>query len=293
MPQNILVTGTSSGLGRRTAEVLAERGHTVVATMRDPQGKDAGAAETLIKTGEESSGRILVVPMDVRSDESVEAGVAAAIEQAGVLDAVVNNAAYAITGIGESVTSGQLADVLDTNVVGPQRVTRAVLPHLRARRSGLLVFLSSGAGRLTVPGMGAYSATKFAVEGLAQGYRYELRPLGVDVSIVQRGAFPSNLAASQVMGADESRLPDYAEVLELAGTFMQRVGAIFASPGPPDPREVADAIADLVETPVGQRPERVSVDRFMLGKTVEAINDGAKAPTDALLRDLGLAAILD
>ncbi|MEV5387257.1 SDR family oxidoreductase [Streptomyces sp. NPDC052721] len=292
MPQTVLVTGTSSGLGRRTAEVLAERGHTVVATMRAPQGKDRAAAETLIKTGDGSPGRILVVEMDVRDDESVDAGVAAAIERAGGLDAVVNNAAYAITGIGESVTSSQLLDVLDTNLVGPQRVTRAVLPHLRPRRSGLLVFLSSGAGRLTVPGMGAYSASKSGLEALAQAYRYELRPLGIDVSIVQPGAFPSNLAASQVAGADENRLADYAEVLQLAGAFMQQIGAIFAGPQPPDPREVADAVADLVDTPSGQRPERVSVDRFMLGRAVTAINAGTKAPTDALLRELDLGAVV-
>jgi NAD(P)-dependent dehydrogenase (short-subunit alcohol dehydrogenase family) len=292
MSRTILVTGTSSGLGRRTAEVLADRGHTVVATMRDPDGKDRAAADSLVKYGEDTTGRILVIQMDVRSDNSVDTGVATAIEQAGPLDGVVNNAAYAIAGIGESVTSHQLQDVLDTNVVGPQRVTRAVLPHLRQRRAGLLVFLSSGAGRFTVPGMGAYSASKFALEGLAQAYRYELRPLGIDVSIIQPGVFPTNLPASQVLGADASRLGDYTDVSALTGTFTQNVGAIFGSPQPPDPREVADAIADLVEAPAGQRPERVSVDRFMLGEAVEAINSGAKEPTDRLLASLGLGAVL-
>ncbi|MGK5440546.1 SDR family oxidoreductase [Micromonospora sp. URMC 105] len=292
MPQTILVTGTSSGLGRRTAEVLAARGHTVIGTMRDPQGKDQAQADSLIRYGAGTAGRILVVPMDVRSDESVDAGVAAAVEQAGRLDGVVNNAAYAITGVGESVTSQQLQDVLDTNVVGPQRVTRAVLPQLRQRRAGLLVFVSSGAGRLTLPGMGAYSASKFGLEALAQAYRYELRPLGIDVSIIQPGAFPTNLATSQVLGADESRVGDYADVLALTGAFMQNVGAIFASPQPPDPREVADTIADLVDAPAGKRPERVSVDRFMLGEAVEAINAGTKEPTDRLLSSLGLGAVL-
>jgi NAD(P)-dependent dehydrogenase (short-subunit alcohol dehydrogenase family) len=292
MPQTVLVTGTSTGLGRRTAEVLAERGHTVAATMRAPQGKDRDAARTLITTGGASPGRILVVPMDIRDDESVNAGVAAAVEQAGGLDAVVNNAAYGITGIGESVTSGQLTDVLDTNLVGQQRVTRAALPHLRQRRSGLLVFVTSAAGRVTVPCMGAYSASKFGLEGLAQAYRYELRPLGIDVSIVEPGGFATNITASQVTGADESRLPDYAEVLELIDPFLRKIGEVLADPEPPDPREVADAIADLLDTPGGQRPERVTVDRFMIGRAVAAINESTKAPTEALLRELCFGTLL-
>jgi NAD(P)-dependent dehydrogenase (short-subunit alcohol dehydrogenase family) len=97
------------------------------------------------------------------------------------------------------VTHLSLRDVLESNLVGPHRVTRAVLPH---RGSVLLVFVSSGAGRLTVPGMGVYSASKFGVEALAQAYRYELRSLGIDVTIVQPGAFPSNVSTSQRLGAD-------------------------------------------------------------------------------------------
>ncbi|WP_432510063.1 SDR family oxidoreductase [Kineococcus sp. SYSU DK001] len=287
MSRTVLVTGTSSGLGRATALALAERGHTVVATLRDPHGKDRTAAEELTAT---TPSRVVVVGLDVRSDASVTAGVEAALDRVGHLDALVNNAAYALTGVGESVTSTQLQDLLDTNVVGPQRVARAVLPHLRARRSGLLVFLSSGAGRLALPTMGAYSASKFAVEALAQAYRYELRPLGIDVSIVQPGAFPTNLAASQVQGADTAVLPDYGAALDMAQAVVRGIGSAFTAPQPPDPREVADAIAGLVEAPAGQRPERLSVDRFRLGEAVEAVNAGAKGPTDRLLADLGLQA---
>ncbi|MEG8279876.1 SDR family oxidoreductase [Streptomyces sp. AHA2] len=292
MPQTVLITGTSSGLGRRTAEVLAEQGHTVVATMRDPEGRNRAAAEALVKEAQGAPGRIRVVPMDITSDASVESAVDAAVEQTGHLDAVVNNAGYAVTGIGESVTSDQFLDVLDTNLVGSHRVARAVLPHLRARRSGLLVFVSSGAGRITAPGMGVYSASKFGVEALAQAYRYELRTLGIDVAVVQPGAFPSNLATSQVVGADTSRLGDYAEVLGLTQGFMQGVAAAFSSPQPPDPREVADAVVALLETPAGQRPDRVSVDRFFLGETVEAINAGIRRPTDHLLASMGMSAVL-
>ncbi|MCW3820809.1 SDR family oxidoreductase [Micromonospora sp. DR5-3] len=293
MSSTILITGTSSGLGRRTAEVLAARGHTVVATMREPDGKDRPAAESLVKTAADLPGSIHVVPMDVTSDASVEHGVQLAIGQVGALDVVVNNAGYAVTGIGETVTSQQFHDVLDANLVGSHRVARAVLPHLRARRRGLLVFVSSGSGRLTVPGMGVYSATKFGVEALAQAYRYELRSLGIDVTIVQPGAYPTNLAAAQRLGADDSRLADYAEVMQLTQTFMQNVGAAFASPQPPDPREVADAIASLVESASGTRPDRISVDRFVLGTAVEAINAATRTATDDLLTQLGLGAVTD
>jgi len=292
MSATVLITGAATGLGRRTAEVLADRGHTVIATMRDPDGKDQKAAQSLVGGSYGNGGRIVVVPMDVTLDESVERGVAAALEQASSLDAVINNAGYALTGVGESVTSSQLLDLLNTNLVGSQRVARAALPHMRARRSGLLVFLSSGAGRVTVPGMGSYSASKFGVEALAQAYRYELRHLGIDVTIVEPGAFPSNLAASQRFGADETRVADYAPVLELADHFMQGVGEAFASPEPPDPREVADAIVALVEAPAGSRPARVAVDRFALGKAVEAINAGTGEATDELLRSFGLGAVV-
>jgi NAD(P)-dependent dehydrogenase (short-subunit alcohol dehydrogenase family) len=289
---NVLVTGTGSGLGRRTAEVLAERGHTVVATLRDPDGKDSTAAETLVKSAAETTGEITVVPMDVTSDASVEAGVALALERVGHLDAVVNNAGYSIGGIAETITSEQLLAALDANTVGAHRVTRAVLPNLRANHSGLVVFISSAAGRLTGPGMGAYSATKFAIEGLAQAYRYELRLLGIDVSIVQPGMFPTNLGASARFGEATDRATDYAEVGPLAQRFMQGLGAAMASPQPPDPREVAEAIATLVEAPAGTRPDHVSVDRFALGEAAEAINAGAKGPQDKLLTDLGLGPVV-
>jgi len=289
---NVLVTGTSSGLGRRTAEVLAERGHRVVATMREPEGKDAEAAETLAKSAADTEGQIVVVPMDVTSDTSVERGVALALERVGRLDAVVNNAGYAIGGITETITSEQLLAALNTNTVGPHRVARAVLPHLRGNHAGLLVFVSSGASRVVGPAMAAYSATKAAVEALALGYRYELRPLGIDVAIVQPGTFPTNLGDSHRVGQDTDRQADYTEAMQLAGSFMQNIGSVFSAPEPPDPREVADAVVALIEAPVGTRPERVSVDRFALGQAVEAINAAAKVPQDRLLADFGLGAIV-
>ena len=253
--QNVLLTGTSTGFGRLTALSLARRGHRVFATMRDPDGKNRERAAALRATP-----GIEVLALDVTDDASVDAAVATALRAAGHLDAVVNNAAYATVGLSETITPAQVLRMFDTNVVGIQRVNRAVLPAMRERRSGLLVHVSSAVGRIVLPVIGPYAATKFAVEALADGYRYELKACGVEVAVVQPGAYPTELGSSDPAGDDQARAAGYGPLAGALQGFIARTQAARTRPDAPDPQQVADALVALIESPAGQRPARVYVD---------------------------------
>ena len=284
---HILVTGTNSGFGRLTTLALARKGHTVFATMREPAGKNRAAADELHRLAETEKLAIHILDLDVTNDASVEKAVASALATAGHLDAVINNAGYGVNGLAETATPEQYLRQLDTNVVGPQRVNRAVLPSMRARRAGLIVQVSSGLGRILLPFVGIYASTKWAIEALAETYRAELKPTGVEVSIVQPGAFPTSFNQQAIMGADGERAAGYgplADGMAQMGAFLEQ---LFASPNGPDPQEVADAIVALVESPAGSRPPRVVVDRFN-GDGPRALNDAHAQVQKALLAGMGL-----
>jgi NAD(P)-dependent dehydrogenase (short-subunit alcohol dehydrogenase family) len=292
MPTNILVTGSSNGFGRLTTLALARRGHTVVATMRDTMTRNRTAADELRRIAEAERIAIHVIELDVTSDTSVRDGIAAALAKVGHLDAVINNAGYGMLGLAETVTAEQLSRMLDTNVVGIQRVNRAALPAMRARGSGLLVHLSSGLGRVLFPLVGPYAATKFAVEALAEAYRYELKPTGIDVSIVQPGAFPTNFGPACAIGEDPTRAKGYGPLEHALDGFGDHLKQLFSAPNPPDPQEVVDAIVALVETPAGKRPARVVVDRFS-GQGASALNDAHASVQREVLGGMGMGGLAD
>jgi NAD(P)-dependent dehydrogenase (short-subunit alcohol dehydrogenase family) len=290
---NILVTGSNSGFGRLTALALARRNHTVFATMRAPGGKNRGAADELRRIAETEKLALHVIELDVTDDASVARGIDAALAAAGgAIDVVVNNAGYGTGGLNETITPAQLLGVLDTNVVGIQRVNRAVLPSMRAKRAGLLVHVSSGLGRVLFPFVGAYAASKWAVEALAETYRYELKPTGVEVSIVQPGAFPTNFGPAMQVGADQARASGYGPLEHGLAAFGKQLETMFAVPNPPDPQEVADAIVDLVESPAGKRPARVVVDRFN-GQGAVALNQAHTEVQRAVLGAMGMPMLAD
>lgn len=267
MSQNIIVTGTNSGFGRLIAQTLASKGHQVFATMRDVAGRNAAVAAELTAAGE---GRIHVVEMSPGNDSSVEQAVAAVLAQAGHIDVLVNNAGFATAGLAETLTSEQLLEQFNINVVGPHRTMRAVVPSMRARGKGLIIQISSGLGRIVFPLMGTYCSSKFALEALSESYRYELKPVGVEVSILQPGAFPTELAQHMMAGAEQERAQGYGPL----ANGLQMMGANFAAmfaTNPPSPQLVADGVLSLVETPAGTRPARLVVDPIS-GTVVGALN---------------------
>jgi NADP-dependent 3-hydroxy acid dehydrogenase YdfG len=287
MPQIVLITGTSTGFGNLTALSLASRGHRVFATMRDPEGKNREHAARL-----RAVQGIEVLALDVTNEPSVDAAVAAALQSAGHLDAVVNNAGLATIGLAETITPAQLLRLFDTNVVGVQRVNRAVLPSMRARKSGLLVHVSSGLGRIVIPIVGLYGSTKFALEALSDTYRYDLKGCGIDVTVVQPGAFPTELGSVDPNGADQGRAQGYGPLAGALEGFHQRIKSMKASPSPANPQQVADAIVKLIETPAGERPARVSVDA-MNGPFVPRLNEAHAQVQRELLQMMGMGALTD
>jgi NAD(P)-dependent dehydrogenase (short-subunit alcohol dehydrogenase family) len=289
---NVLVTGSSSGFGFVTALTLARRGHTVFATLRDSRGKNRGPADELRRAAAAEALSLQVLDLDVTSDASVDSAVAAAVAAAGTLDAVVNNAGYTVAGLVETATAQQVLDELNTNVVGMQRLNRAALPLMRARGQGLIIHVSSVFGRTVMPFLGVYVASKWAVEALAECYRYELKPSGVDVAIVQPGAFPTRLVEKRQEGADVARAAGYGALANGAAMLSEGMNELFTVADPPDAQEVADAIVALVEAPAGQRPARVVVDRFG-GEPVRALNEAHAQVQKGLLTSIGMPFLVE
>jgi NAD(P)-dependent dehydrogenase (short-subunit alcohol dehydrogenase family) len=255
MPLTILVTGSNGGLGRLMSETLARGGHRVFASMRDVDGRNAPAATELADLAHREELPLSVLELDVRDDDSAAAAVESAIAIAGRVDVLVNNAGTSYVGLLETLTPEQARDLFETNVFSMLRMNRAVLPHMRERGSGLLVHISSGLGRIVLPFQGLYTATKCAVEAIAETYRYELACVGVDSIIVEPGLYATrfyeNAAANRP--ADAQRAPEYGPLYVLSQDMASR------RPTPGDPQEVADAIAELVELPAGARPLRTTV----------------------------------
>ncbi len=195
--RSILITGCSSGIGRATAVAFARKGWRVFATMRDPSRAPQLAQEAA------AQGWALTTPaLDVNSDASVDSTVASVLtETGGRLDALVNNAGYYCWGPVEETSPDELRAQLETNVVGVLRVTRAALPAMRARGDGIVVNISSVSGRVVLPAVGPYHASKWALEALCESLRYELIPFGVRVVLIEPGPFATDLHAKEVRSA--------------------------------------------------------------------------------------------
>jgi NADP-dependent 3-hydroxy acid dehydrogenase YdfG len=253
MSKTILITGTSSGFGRDTAETLRRAGHTVYASMRDAQGKNREAAEALEKLG------IKTVELDVSDDASVVAGVGSVLAEAGEIDVLVNNAGFASAGVTEAFTAEQAKAIFDTNVIGLLRVTRAVLPSMRWQHDGLIINIGSVLGRVTFPFLGIYGASKFAVEALTDSLRYEVSQLGVEVVEVQPSAYPTNFLANVQTPAGTEVTKSYGEVGEIPDALVKSLTSTFEGKDAPNPHDVAEVIAKLVGQSKGSRAARTVV----------------------------------
>jgi NAD(P)-dependent dehydrogenase (short-subunit alcohol dehydrogenase family) len=204
-PRSILITGSSSGIGQALARRFAERGWRVFATMRRPEGQ---GGQVLRDEAAARGWRLTTPALDVTRDDSVAAAVDAALaETGGRLDVLINNAGYYAFGSLEETTPDELRAQLETNVVGVQRVTRAVLPAMRARRAGTIVTLGSISGLVAVPMAGPYHASKWALEGMIEALRLELLPFGIRVVLIEPGPYVSDLHAKEIQ-AQASRRED-------------------------------------------------------------------------------------
>ena len=255
----VLITGASSGFGRDAAERLARRGHRVFATMRQTQTRNAENRKALENLAIAEKLNLEVLELDVTDQVSVQTAVAKALERAGQLDVVINNAGFAAIGVTEAYTSEQFQRVFDVNVHGVVRVNRAVLPAMRQRRSGLLIHVSSGAGRVTVPAMAAYCASKYALEAIADAYRFELAPFGIESVLVEPGIYKTRIFDRLLEPEDKERLAEYGKDGEYADRVLGVFKAAISAPDAPGSEEVAEMFVRLVEMTPGARPFRTVV----------------------------------
>lgn len=289
----VLITGASSGFGKMIAEALARSGHTVYATMRDTTGRNAPQVQAYTELAQTAGVDLRPLEMDVQDEASVATAVDRVMSDGAGVDVVVHNAGHMVYGPAEAFTPDQLATLYDVNVVGTQRVNRAVLPHMRRRREGLLVWVSSSscAGG-TPPYLAPYFAAKNAMDALAVSYARELSLWGIETSIIVPGAFTSgtNHFAHAGTPGDDAVVAEY-EAGPYAG-FGVRVQEAFNSiiPADADPGAVAEAVAEVVAAPFGSRPFRVHIDPSQDGADVGfAVLDRLKAE---MLHRVGLAQLL-
>ncbi len=242
------VTGTSTGFGYLIAQGLRADGFAVYATMRQTADRNKAPREALEREG------IVVLDVDVTDQVSVDAAAHVALAHAGRIDLVVNNAGTAHMGVTEAFTPESIERQFATNVVGPARVARAFLPAMREAGEGLVVFVSSVVGRFVLPFTGVYAGSKFAIEAYAESLSFEVRPSGVEISIVEPGAYATNIFNAIVLPDDTERIAGYGATNDYFTAMGEAMGA---SSG--DPVEVATAIRALAQALKGTRPLRVVV----------------------------------
>jgi short-subunit dehydrogenase len=230
------ITGSSRGLGLEIARAALENGHQVVATARD---------KAAVTRALGSSERLLAVSLDMTDAGRAATAVEEATAAFGRIDVLVNNSGFGLLGAVEEISDAEAREVFDVNVFGLLGVTRAVLPGMRARRSGRIINIGSIGGFVTIPSSGIYGATKFAVEGITEALSAELAGTGVTATVVEPGAFRTDfLAPSSIRFVDPS-IDDYAD------TAHAMRGRLQAANGhqPGDPRKAAAAILEVAGTP--------------------------------------------
>lgn len=255
--RSILITGTSSGFGRLTALHLARLGATVIASMRNLDGGARPEARDLLQIAEEENLSLSVVEIDVTDDEQVASGVAQAEDIAGgALDILVNNAGIGMGGPVEINDMEATQRIFDTNLFGYLRMARAVLPKMRAAGEGLVFNVSSQLGRIVIPNIGMYCATKFGVEAMFESLAYELAPFGVEVTIIQPGGYPTKIweKSAQYMNPLMARVSD--ERKEAYTAHLEITSGLLRGGGSTDPMDVPRAIAEIIAMPAGSRPLR-------------------------------------
>ena len=268
-----LITGAGSGFGRAITEAAVAAGDVAVATARRVASLDDLAAAY--------PGQVDVLPLDVADAAAIDATVRDVISRYGRIDVLANNAGRTHVGAVEETTGAELRDLFEVHVFGPTALTRAVLPHMRSRRSGAIVQISSMGGQMSFAGFGAYSATKFALEGLSEALADEVRPLGIKVLIVEPGAFRTGLFGNH---SASTPIADYAGTVGLTRQMIETS----AGTQPGDPAKAAAAILTALDAPstplrLPLGDDAVDAIRSHLGSTRADIDTWEKLARDTRL----------
>lgn len=220
MKKTILITGTSSGIGKATVIYFAERGWNVAATMRKPENE----------TELNKIPNVKLFRLDVQDESSIRSAIADAIRAFGGIDVIVNNAGYGAVGIFEAATAEQIRRQFDTNVFGVMNVIREILPHFREKKNGTIINISSMGGRITFPIYSVYHGTKWAIEGFSEALQFELRPFNIKVKTVEPGAIKTDFYDRSMDLFKKEGLTAYDRYEKVTSENTQKAGA--TAPGP-------------------------------------------------------------
>jgi short-subunit dehydrogenase len=247
--KTIFITGTSSGIGKATAKHFAEKGWNVVATMRSPE------KETELTQLE----NVWVTRLDVVQKETIHEAVTKGIERFGKIDVLLNNAGYGTMGIFEAAADEQIRRQFDINVFGLMSMTKAILPHFRAKKEGLIINISSMGGKVTFPIMSLYHATKFAVEGFTEAISFELASQNIQAKLIEPGMVKTDFSGRSMDFFNDESLTDYQEYFSMMG---EGFGKIAGSPSSPE--SVAKVIYEAATDGTNQL-------RYVVGEDAKAL----------------------
>lgn len=270
MRKIVFITGTSSGFGKLMARTLSNAGHTVIAGMRDTDGKNRQAAEEL-----SAAPNTEVVDIDVTNDASVNRAFDYTLSRHGKIDVLVNNAAVTGYGLLEAYSLSQIRHIFEINFYGVIRCYQAVLPAMRKAKSGLIINITSGASGHTLPFMIPYFASKFSVESITEGIQDELAQFNIENVSIQPGVYPTEMNNGAKSGVLSDKPQITAEYEPLASQMFNALGAgLFGKMNEfnMDPQVIADGVQRLIDMPAGTRPLRYPLDAIAEGTDIEFID---------------------
>ncbi|KAB7731216.1 SDR family NAD(P)-dependent oxidoreductase [Rudanella paleaurantiibacter] len=257
--KTIFITGASSGIGKETAKLFQSQGWQVIATMRNP------ANETELTQLE----NVLVSQLDVLDLASIERAVAEGIQTFGTIDVLVNNAGYGAYGPLESFSRDKIQRQFNTNVIGLLDMTRALLPHFRQNRSGILINISSIGGKMTFPLGALYHGTKFAVEGISESLHYEVAQFGGQVKLIEPGSIATDFGGRSFDFSNDESLSEYQPLI---ARFMGVMSGVMANASP------ARVVADVIYTAATDGKDQL---RYTAGEDARLLLDSRRQADDA------------
>ncbi|MDX2128817.1 MAG: SDR family oxidoreductase [Chloroherpetonaceae bacterium] len=286
MSHKVLVTGASSGFGKLTVKTLLQKGHQVSACMRDPKGKNKSVSEELSSLGAK------VIELDVTNDQSVANGVNSTITQLGGLDVLFNNAGVGTLGIQEFYTTADYQKLFEVNVFGVQRMMRAVAPYFREQKKGLVIYTSSLLGRIALPFYGPYQSSKWALESMAENYRVELSSFGIENCILEPGGYPTEFIDNLLKPSDHTQVASYGDFANSPVQMLNSFEGVLKNNPQQDPQKVADAVAELIEKPYGEKPFRTTVDFIGMADHIQKYNDHLEQIMTGIYSNFGMGGLL-
>lgn len=288
----ILITGAATGIGKLSAIRLAASGHTVYATMRDPAGRNDPHAHELLDEAVRGGVDLRVIELDVQSQQSANEAVETVLGASGRLDVVVHNAGHLYLGYVEAFSDEEIARLFDVNAIGLHRVNRAVLPHMRERRSGTLLYVGSTTTVDVPPFLGPYVASKFAFDALAQTTSYEVSQFGIETTIVMPGAFTKGTEhfANASHASDTAVTAAYSPLDPLVERYDEATEGLYEPGVDADPDAVAREIVRILALPYGAKPFRSVID--FTGSHVAAVNEVAGAEQRDFVTRMGFGELL-